>query len=147
MQYADLKSRSDSSRRLDCTSGHEGHPKNCLNRLKEFKIDVANFAGGIGRHKRRIKSADDIHDYLEYACRVVPEYNEIYHLLRHGICPAPLITSLSFELYRMYQCCGTNRWPYPGSYFDQLEIYIEASGIIASEESALAQKAMRDGKR
>lgn len=147
MQYADLRSRSDSTKRFDCTSEHEGHPKNCLNRLKEFEINVADFPGGIGAHKRRIKSADDIHDYLEYACGVVPELNEIQHLIRLRICPAPLITPLSFELYRMHQCCGNNRWPYPGSYFDQLEIYIEASAIIASEESALAQKAMKDGKR
>lgn len=147
MQYEDLKRRSDNPRRFDCASGHPEHPK-CLNLQKEFEIAVNKFPGGDERHNRRIRSRDDIYKYLKYACRLLPEFNEIYHLLYANICPAPLITQLSVELYQMYQFCGTSRFPYPGGYLDQLEIYIQAAGIIASEESSLEKEALkRDGKR
>lgn len=147
MQFQDLKRRADNPRRFDCTSGHEYHPR-CLFRLNEIEINVPDFPKGIGRHKRVIRSDDDAWDYLRYACKLVPELNEAEHLLRVNVCPAPFIDRLSIELYKMYQLCGTNRFPYPGGYFDQPEIYIDAVGIIAAEENALAKEALkRDGKR
>lgn len=146
MQYQDFLSEVDRPERYDCARRAKDHPK-CLSVQAEFEIQVTDFAGGIGKHKRIIKNAEDIWKYLEYARDLVPEYNEIQHLLivsGTDICPAPLFSRLSLELWNMVVFCGENRFPYPGGYFDQLAIFIDAARIINSERARLLRKRMKD---
>ena len=135
VQFQDFYSKSGSLR-FDCTSKHPEHPK-CLFTQKEFKINVPHFPGG-KRHERIIRSTDDVWEYIHYACDLVPEETEVGHLLRIagiGVCPVPLFTDLSRELLKMYRLCGKDRWPYPGSYFDQLTAYVDGIAIIIAEDN------------
>jgi len=149
VQYQNLLSRSDDLKRYDCTGGSKHHPK-CLYALESFEINVPDFQGGI-RHTRRISSPADVFDYLDYAMRLVPEYDELEHLLLVSgidICPVPLISPLSIELNRMYQFNRNGIPPVAGGYLDQTTIFIEAAGIMASEENRISKKASKnDGKR
>lgn len=115
---------------------------------KEFEINVPDFEGK-GTHKRRIRSRSDIYDYLHYAMGIYPGVSECDHLVTTAginICPVPVISQFSRQLYQMYQFCKQGSLPYEGGYLDQLEVYIEAAAIISTEESALAQKAVKSGK-
>ena len=115
---------------------------------KEFEINVPDFEGK-GTHKRRIRSRYDVYNYLQYAMGIHPGRSECDHLLTTpgiDICPVPVVTIFSRNLYQMYQFCKEGSLPYEGSYLDQLEVYIEAAAIISTEESALAQKAVKSGK-
>lgn len=150
MQYQNLLSRSDNPERYDCTGRSQNHPK-CLYGLDSFEINVPDFKGGIGSHTRRISGPAEVFRYLDYAMRLVPEYTEIEHLLIVSgidVCPAPLISPLSIELNRMYQFMKSGIPPVAGGYLDQTTIFIEAAGIMASEENRISKKALaKDGKR
>ena len=90
-----------------------------------------------------------MYEYLQYAMDILPGVSECDHLViiqGIDICPVPIISRFSRDLYQMYQFCKQGSLPYEGGYLDQLEVYIEASAIISVEESALAQKAVKSGK-
>jgi len=116
-----------------------------------IEITIPHFPGTDGRENRIIRTGEDVLDYLDYATGLAPEYSEMDHLLvvpGINICPVPLFTELSVELYKMHQFSKRGLYPYPGGYFDQLAIFIEASGVISSEENVLAKKALtQNGQR
>ena len=137
MQFSFYAGNSDNPKRYDCASGLKAHPR-CLTNRKEIEIDVPNYRGGIGLHKRIIRNESDLWEYLDYALPLVPEYNAGRLLLfSASVCPAPFITTLSRDLFQMYQHCGQYRFPFPGCYLEQPAIYIEASNIIESEKAQL----------
>jgi hypothetical protein len=149
VQYQDYLSRTESPERYDCARKHKYHPQ-CLFSLESLEINVPDFKGQ-GRQTRTIRSKEDVWSYLEYARNLIPDHNYIEHLLNVSginICPAPLIELDSIEIMRLYQFSKQGLYPIQGNYFEQPAAFIEACGIIASEENLLFKKATkRNGKR
>ena len=141
MQYLALVSEAKHPDRFDCTSGHELHPQ-CLLRGDDVKIEILDYDGN-GRQKRKLKSVQDIEDYLCYCKKFNPDTDDINFLLRvanANVCPNIYITNLSRELYNMVKICDGVQFPYAGDYGDQLEIYIDAMAIISQTENTIKKR-------
>lgn len=135
----------DNSERFNCAGESDSHPK-CLFRIPEIGINV----DGITQGEKKIRTVEDILDFLESARGAYPELDDIEILLgvpQIHICPAPLISDLSYELSRMFQFFRNGILPYPGGYFDQLSVFIQAAGILSNEESRLQKRDIVDGRR
>jgi len=140
-QFQDYLSDIENPRLFNCASC-QGRYRKCLFFHNEIEIEQPDF-NGRGRKKWKIKSIEDAEGYLNSAMADAPDLMEIDHLLLlsgTNLCPIPLITPLSRELYKMHSLCGNGLFPYPGGYLDQLAIFIDANSIISAEEAALFRR-------
>jgi hypothetical protein len=121
-------------RDFDCASCKSD--RKCFYKTDTLIIDQAEF--GKGRKRWEIKDWDGLCEYIDHFESLVGPIDEleaIYFVSGSDICPIPFITDLSVELSKMDGICGEHLFPYPGAYFDQLSIYIQAKEIIAGERA------------
>lgn len=145
MQFKHFLSTKGSPGQFDCASCR-GKDRKCLLYQKEIEIKQIDYDAS-GSRLWHIGDIADIERYWDAldAMRnsgaiVGDEFYSLYLVQGSQVCPIPIISNLSIELFQMHKACGENRWPYAGGYFDQLAIYLQAAAVINSEESRLMRE-------
>jgi len=71
---------------------------------------------------------------VDRVCSIDPKYPIWKCVQRYGICPMGIVTSLSVELWRLYNALGgTSRISTPEEYYRLPAIYVDAVRIIERE--------------
>ena len=146
VRYADMVKESKDPASHDCAHCREAG-NNCFSYRDSFVVGVPA-KPEVGKFP--ISEKADVPEFMAWyrRHRGVPFSNDLALLKDAGICPAPLLTPLSVQLYNLYQDCqasGQCRLV-PGGYYDQSAFFIRAMGIISAEEAQIrAERRGNDG--
>jgi len=145
VRYADIVRESKDPAGYDCANCRKAN-RRCFSYMDTITVGVpAKPEYG----KFTLAGPEDIPVFMEwYNSRRGPFSNKFSLLRDAGICPGPLLTPLSMQLYKLYQDCQASGFCrlVPGGYYDQPAFFIRAMEIIAGEEAQVrAERRANDG--
>lgn len=153
MQFQDAIANDElRQERFNCASC-KGQYHKCLHPIygkREIEIEEVSFEQAGQRQKRKIRSADDVWDYVDWVQSNRPntlELEIVYFSYGSGICPVWIIDHMTIEMLNMIDICEKYGFPFDGGYFDQPSQFIQTSNIVSSERAKLLKMRTESGRK